>query len=83
MKDMAMMKSRTFDGKDDRDLEEQLWQWRSTNPNVVVKYKHPIERLPLEFRERKPGAKYRRQTWFRCGLITRIENQEERLWLGL
>jgi hypothetical protein len=57
MKDMAMMKSRTFDGKDDRDLEEQLWQWRSTNPNVVVKYKHPIERLPLEFRERKPGSK--------------------------
>ncbi len=53
----AAMKLRTFEGKDEQDLEQQLWEWRSANPGVVVKHTHPIEGLPLELQERKPGSK--------------------------
>jgi hypothetical protein len=39
----AMMKSMTLKGKDETDLERQLWDWRSANPKAVVTTKHPVE----------------------------------------
>ena len=35
------MKTTTFTGKDERDLEIQIWQWRS-NPSIIVKKRHPM-----------------------------------------
>jgi hypothetical protein len=41
------MKTTTFRGKDEVDIERQLWDWRTANPKAVISTKHPIERLPL------------------------------------
>jgi hypothetical protein len=39
------MKTKTFTGRDDRDLAVQIQDWRSFNPHIVVKKQHPVERL--------------------------------------
>jgi hypothetical protein len=39
------MKTKTFTGKDERDLNKQKWEWHSTYPNAVVKKIYPIETL--------------------------------------
>jgi hypothetical protein len=49
------MKSKTFMGKNETDLEKQLWDWRQSNPKAIVTSKHPIERLSPEA---KPVDKY-------------------------
>ncbi len=51
------MKTITFRGKDEVDIERQLWDWRTADPKAVVLTKHPIERLPLEMRPTTMGAK--------------------------
>ena len=38
------MKTTTFTGKDERDLESQIWRWRS-NPSIIVKKRHPVEQF--------------------------------------
>jgi hypothetical protein len=49
------MKSMTFRGKDETDIERQLWDWRSANPKAVVTTKHPIEHLIPEM---KPVSRF-------------------------
>ena len=49
------MKTKIFTGKDERHLEIQIWDWRSSNPNIVVQKRHPIEKLDLTF---APVEKY-------------------------
>jgi hypothetical protein len=51
------MKTTTFRGKDEVDIERQLWDWRTANRQAVIFTKHPIERLPLEMRPTTIGAK--------------------------
>jgi hypothetical protein len=38
------MKTKTFTGKDERDLKVRIWQWRC-DPSIVVKKRHPVEKL--------------------------------------
>ena len=38
------MKSVTFAGKDERDIENQILKWRANNPDVAVKKIHPFKR---------------------------------------
>jgi hypothetical protein len=49
------MASKTFTGKDQKDLDQQEWAWRSQSPNVVTKT-YPDELLPVL--ARKPGGKF-------------------------
>jgi hypothetical protein len=51
------MKTITFRGKDEVDIERQLWDWRMANPKAVISTKHPIERLPLGMSSPTMGAK--------------------------
>ena len=51
------MKTHTFIGKDEFDLEQLLWNWRSTNPRVVVTTKHPVERLERRMQSPKKYEK--------------------------
>jgi hypothetical protein len=51
------MKATTFRGKDEVDIERQLWDWRTANPKAVISTKHPIERLPLEMSPPTVGTK--------------------------
>jgi hypothetical protein len=51
------MKTTTFKGKDEPDLEKQLWDWRQANPKAVNITRHPIERLPLEMKAVVMGVK--------------------------
>jgi hypothetical protein len=51
------MKTISFRGKDEVDIERQLWDWRTTNSKAVISIKHPIERLPLVMRPTTMGAK--------------------------
>jgi hypothetical protein len=44
------MQTKTFRGKDEIDVKQQLWAWRNANPNVVVTREHPVEALPLDMR---------------------------------
>jgi hypothetical protein len=41
------VKTKTFTGKDERDLAIQIQDWKSFNPHIVVKKQHPIEKLDL------------------------------------
>ncbi len=49
------MKSKTFKGKNEADLEQQIWDWQKSQ-TVTIKEKHPIELLPLEVT--KPAFKF-------------------------
>jgi hypothetical protein len=40
----AGMKSKTFGGTDERDIENQILKWRANNPHVAVKKIHPFKR---------------------------------------
>jgi hypothetical protein len=51
------MKTITFRGKDEVDIERQFWDWRAANPKAVIVTKHPIEQLPLEMSSPTVGAK--------------------------
>jgi hypothetical protein len=51
------MKTITFRGKDEVDIEWQFWDWRTANPKAVILTKHPIERPPLEMRLPNMGTK--------------------------
>jgi hypothetical protein len=37
-----------FKGKDQYDLDQQVWNWRSANPQLKVTKIHPTEQLPLQ-----------------------------------
>jgi hypothetical protein len=41
------MKSVTFAGQDERDIENQILKWRANNPWVAVKKIHPFKRADL------------------------------------
>ncbi len=41
------MKSKTFEGKDKFDLDQQVVAWRSANPKAVIKKTYPDENLPV------------------------------------
>ena len=41
------MPTKTFEGKDQTDLDKQIWDWKSLNPKVKELKRHPVERLPL------------------------------------
>jgi hypothetical protein len=42
------MKTKVFTGKDEHDLEVQIWGWRSSNPGFSLKKRYPVERLDLD-----------------------------------
>jgi hypothetical protein len=43
------VKSKTFAGKDERDIENQILRWRANNPRMAVKKIHPFKRAdPVE-----------------------------------
>jgi hypothetical protein len=44
-------------GKDPRDLNTKLWDWRSAHPTTVATKVHPDEALPLEMQSPRPGEK--------------------------
>lgn len=37
------MKSKTFIGKDEADIERKLKAWISSHPSVIVKKRYPVE----------------------------------------
>jgi hypothetical protein len=41
------MKTKMFIGKDEHDLETQIWAWTSFNPGIAIKKWRPIEKLDL------------------------------------
>jgi hypothetical protein len=43
------MKTRVFRGKDEQHLETQIWNWMLSYPDIVIKERHAIERLELNF----------------------------------
>ena len=47
----------TFTGMDETDLEQQIWTWRTNNPNLKMTKKHPIEILPLRLSTPHSGQK--------------------------
>jgi hypothetical protein len=51
------MESKTFTGKDQYDVDQQMWNWRSSNPNIKVVKAHPAE--DLELRMRAPAPNHR------------------------
>jgi hypothetical protein len=42
------MPSKTFEGKDETDLEKQIWDWKSVNPRIKLAKRNSTERLPLK-----------------------------------
>jgi hypothetical protein len=38
------VKSKTFAGKDERDIGDQILKWRANNPHVAVRKIHPVKR---------------------------------------
>jgi hypothetical protein len=40
----GVVKSKTFAGKDERDVENQILKWRANNPHVAVRKIHPVKR---------------------------------------
>lgn len=40
-----MTKEHTFKGKDQYDLDKQLWDWRSANPKVKVTRTGPVKSI--------------------------------------
>jgi hypothetical protein len=52
-----MMKEKVLESPDGTGLDQQVWAWTASNPNVVVKKRHPIARLPLPLNGIKPGEK--------------------------
>jgi hypothetical protein len=51
------MKTLTITGKDEFDVEQKLWNWRSANPRAVVTTKHAVERLELRMQYPKKYEK--------------------------
>jgi len=47
----------TFTGMDESDLEQQIWAWRTNNPNLKMTKKYPIEILPLRLSTPHSGQK--------------------------
>jgi hypothetical protein len=45
-----------FTGNGEFDLEQQLWAWRSANPQAVAVARQPIEHLELVMKAPVPGA---------------------------
>jgi hypothetical protein len=43
-------KTRLFKGKDKYDLDQQLWEWRSTHPQAFNVKEGPDNWLPISFR---------------------------------
>lgn len=41
------MKSKTFEGKDEFDLDQQVFAWRLANPKALTEKTHPDEDLPV------------------------------------
>jgi hypothetical protein len=39
------MKSKTFAGQDEREIENEILKWRATNPHVAVKKIHAFKRV--------------------------------------
>ncbi len=39
------MKSKTFAGQDEREIENQILKWRATNPHVAIKKIHAFKRI--------------------------------------
>ncbi len=48
------MESIFFEGKDDADVERQIWDWQSANRIRIIK-KHPLEKLPISAKKVDPG----------------------------
>ena len=46
-----------FNGKDQFDLDQQIWAWRSGNPRLRVTKVHPTEELPLSVSSPYPMRK--------------------------
>jgi len=42
------MKSKMFEGKDEYDLNSQIYVWQLANRKIIIKQKHPIERLAIK-----------------------------------
>ncbi len=51
------MPTKTFEGKDQPDLDKQIWDWKSINPKFKELKRYPVERLPLNMTNVTPGTK--------------------------
>jgi hypothetical protein len=52
------MPSKTFEGKDNADLEKHIWDWKLANPKIKESKRYPIERLSLNMtKPATPNAK--------------------------
>ena len=51
-----MMLTKTFEGKDDADLDKQIWDWKSANPKIKELKRHMVETLPLSMTTTVIGA---------------------------
>ena len=66
------MKSHTFAGKDEWDVQNQLLKWRANNPHAVIRKIHPIKRADLVG---NPSSRFLRAT-ARC-LVTRMIDYQD------
>jgi hypothetical protein len=49
------MESKTFTGKDQYDVDRQIWDWRQANPTIKVVKTHSAEEIPLRMRASSPN----------------------------
>ena len=49
------MDKKTFSGKDQYDLDQQIWNWRSANPHIKVVKTHPVENIELRMTSPTPN----------------------------
>ena len=42
------MKSETFKGKDQFDLNKQIWDWKTGHPKAVIKKTHSVEKSRVD-----------------------------------
>ena len=51
----AALKTETFRGRDKRDLDKKIWDWKLVHGGFRVKTVHPMENLPIDLN--RPTAK--------------------------
>jgi hypothetical protein len=51
-----LMPTKTFAGKDDVDLQKQIWDWKLANPKAKELSRKEAETLPLDMTSMKIGA---------------------------
>lgn len=49
------MESKTFVGKDQYDVDQQIWNWRNTNPHIKIVKTYPAVDLGLPMKTPVPN----------------------------